>query len=107
MNCDEEKYVEGKHLTASFQLVRKTDFTINFYNEHLKYSKDCKILTDRTNECGYDNYSGFLEHRHDQSILSILAIKYGVNLVEDISQYGDKFRESGFKQLINHNRDKN
>lgn len=107
MGCDEKKYVDGKHLTASFQLVRKTDFTINFYNDHLKFAKDHRILTDSPNECGLDNYSGFLDHRHDQSILSILAIKYGVNLMEDISQYGNDFREKGLKQLINHNRNKN
>jgi hypothetical protein len=107
MGCDEKEYVEGNHLTASFQLVRKTDFTLNFYNEHLKYSTDYRISTDRPNECGYENYEGFIDHRHDQSILSLLAIKYKVNLMEDISQYGNNYRESQFKQLIDHNRNKN
>jgi hypothetical protein len=107
MDCDKKEYVEGNHLTASFQLVRKTDFTLNFYNEHLKYSKDYRISTDVPNECGHENYEGFIEHRHDQSILSLLAIKYKVSLMEDISQFGNNFRETQFNQLIDHNRDKN
>jgi hypothetical protein len=51
-----------------------------------------------------DNYDGFIEHRHDQSILSNLQKKHGVTLVEDISQYGDITREEGYKRLVNHHR---
>lgn len=107
MGCDENKYTQGNHLTASFQLVRKTDFTLNFYSEHLNFSKDYRISTDSPNECGLNNHNGFIAHRHDQSILSLLSIKYGVTLLEDISQYGNNNREKKYKQLINHNRNQN
>lgn len=106
MNCDEEKYTNGSQLVASFQLVRKTDFTINFYKEHIKYAKDYRIITDVPNECGLENYGSFLDHRHDQSILSLLAIKHNLSIQEDISQYGDIYREEGSIRLINHHRNK-
>lgn len=107
MECDSEKYTEMNQLTATFQLCRKTDFTIEFYKEHIKFAEDPRILTDFPNQCGLKNYDGFLDHRHDQSILSILQKKYEVKIIEDISQYGNNVRESGFKQLINHHRNKN
>jgi hypothetical protein len=107
MNCDTKEFIDANHLTASFNLVRKTDFSIKFYREFLNFSKDYRILTDSPNECGFNNYDGFRDHRHDQSILSLLAIKYKISLVEDISQFGNTVREKGYKQLINHHRNKN
>jgi hypothetical protein len=106
MNSDYEKYLEMSQLTASFQLCRKTDFSINFYKEHIRFAEDFRILTDSPNQCGLSDYDDFISHRHDQSILSVLQKKYNVTLIEDISQYGNEVREKGYKQLINHHRDK-
>jgi hypothetical protein len=104
MDCDTKKYTDATQLTATFQLCRKTKFTIDFYNEHLKYSQDPRILTDMKNVCGKENYDVFVAHRHDQSILTNLKEKYDVTIVEDISQWGDNVREPGYKTLINHHR---
>ena len=104
MDCDTPEYTDTLQLTATFQLCRKTDFTLDFYREHVQLAEDVRILTDDANTCGKDNYEGFIEHRHDQSILSNLQKKYGVTLVEDISQYGDITREEGYKRLVNHHR---
>jgi hypothetical protein len=104
MDCDNEKFFNSLQLTATFQLMKKTEFVIDFYRSHLNYAKDYRILTDSPNECGLDNYEGFIDHRHDQSILTNLQIKHGVTLFEDISQYGNKIREIKYGQLINHHR---
>lgn len=107
MDCDYKNYVNATQLTATFQLCRKTDFSIEFYKELIKFSEDPRIITDLPNTCGKQNYEGFIEHRHDQSILTNLQIKYNIKLVEDISQFGNQKREENFKQLIYHHRDKN
>lgn len=106
MDCDTPDYTDMIQLTATFQLCRKTDFTLDFYREHLSYAQDYRIITDDENTCGKENYEGFIEHRHDQSILSNLQKKHNVTMVEDISQYGNQARKKGFKQLINHHRSK-
>ena len=106
MDCDTPEYTDMLQLTATFQLCRKTDFTLDFYREHVSHAQDYRIITDDENTCGKENYEGFIEHRHDQSILSNLQKKHNVTMVEDISQYGYKVREKGFKQLINHHRSK-
>ena len=40
--------------------------------------RDARILCDGPNVCGLPNLDGFRDHRHDQSILTILAIKHGI-----------------------------
>ena len=49
-------------------------------NEWLYYACDPRCITDEPNTCGKDNYEGFIDHRHDQSIYSLLAKKYGLPL---------------------------
>jgi len=115
MDCDDPKSASGCQLTASFQLVRRTEFTLHFYSEMLKFSQDSRILTDAPNTCGLPNYPDFKDHRHDQSILSLLRDKYSVNYADGRStskyqcpsQWGDICREydpPGFKTLIQHHR---
>ena len=46
------------------------------------------IITDEPNEYGKDNYESFCENRHDQSVLSVLAKKYGIIAYRDPSNWG-------------------
>jgi hypothetical protein len=84
MNCDEEKYINQYQCWAGFFILRKTEETITIMSEWLKYAQDYRIITDAENVCGKDNYEGFVENRHDQSILSILMKKYEVKVIEEI-----------------------
>ena len=84
MNCDSEKYWYGKQVNASYQIYRKSDLTTAFINDFFNYSCNEKIITDSPNITG-DNFENFSDHRHDQSILSLLAIKYDICLYPDPS----------------------
>jgi hypothetical protein len=84
MDCDEKKYINQCQCWAGFFILRKTEETINIMSEWLKYAQDYRIITDADNVCGMDNYEGFVENRHDQSILSILMKKYDVKIIEEI-----------------------
>ncbi len=50
-----------------------------------------RILTDIPNVCGFDNLPGFRDHRHDQSVLSLLASSRGIIPHRDPSQFGDPY----------------
>ncbi len=91
MGMNTEKYIEGEQLTASHVLYRKTDFTLSFFSEWLKHMTDARISTDMPNTCGLENDEGFLDHRYDQSVLSLLSIHHDVTLIKDLSQWGDSF----------------
>lgn len=86
MNCRGEKYTDGKQVDAAFQVYKKTEKTVKFVNEYLEFCQDENILTDAPNITG-QNFESFIDHRHDQSVLSLLAIKYGVNLESCPSQW--------------------
>lgn len=106
MGCDQEKYHNSLQLTATFQLVQKSNFSLAFYEEYVKFCEDERILTDMPNECGLPNFDDFIDHRHDQSVLTNLQIKHDITYYQDPSQWGDfhGVREKGFHQLIHHHR---
>lgn len=77
MNCDEEKYHNALQIEAGTLAFKKTKFVEDFLNEWLFYCKNKNILTDIPNIHG-ENLEGFMYHRHDQSIISNLIIKYNM-----------------------------
>lgn len=74
MKCDEEKYWQGHQVWAGSVIVRKSGQAI--IEEWLAYCSDRRIVDDGPNECGLPNLQGFNSNRCDQSVLSILAVKY-------------------------------
>jgi hypothetical protein len=105
MGCDSPEYIYGKHLNASYQIYQKNNFSLEFVNEYLNFCKNEYILTDTPNTHGH-NYLGYYDHRHDQSVLSLLSIKYKINPLVDPSEWGNKCGCRGFDQIFLHHRKK-
>ena len=107
-NCDEEKYWNTNMVNGALSLWKKTDENIEFLNEWLNYLRDPRIITDSENICGKPNFLEFRGHRHDQSVLSLLAKKYEFEVYRDPTQYGneelDQFENSPYGQLFHHHR---
>lgn len=78
MNIDNEEYANAKLKTASCIIITKKENTLNFINEWLQYAQNPNIITDLPNSQGKDNYPNYIDHRHDQSIFSLLCKKYNV-----------------------------
>lgn len=76
MNVDEEKIRNKPQRMASTFLCKKTPLTISFLEEWLVYASDPRIITDMPNTQGLSNYPEFVDHRHDQSIMTFLTYKY-------------------------------
>jgi hypothetical protein len=105
IGLDSEPYLSQSQLLASYIIMRKNKFVVDFMNEWLKFSEDYRIITDSTNECGLPNYEEFVDHRHDQSILSLLGRKYNINNIPDISQFG--IGRMVTNQILDHHRSRN
>jgi len=58
--------------------LRKTEFSTNFINEWLQLCCVYEDITDARSNIA--NSSEFREHRHDQSLLSVLVYKYSIGL---------------------------
>lgn len=90
MGMDEEKYTGGHQYCATVLAFRRCDESIKFLNEWITYLSDPQMITDSPSVNA--NYPEFQEHRHDQSVFSLLCKKYGI----EPSGYGDKMRHRCF-----------
>jgi hypothetical protein len=77
MDCDEPKYWEADQIQASYVALQINPHTRSLVKQWVEASRDRRIITDDVNVCGLDDRPGFIEHRHDQSILTNLILKYG------------------------------
>jgi len=111
IGADNDKVSESHQRAGTYSIWKKTDFSCEFVDEFLKYSCDKRVITDIDNELGFQNYLGFVDHRHDQSVLSILSKKYNIESYRDPSQYGncviEKYRNSNYPQILNLTRQRN
>ena len=78
MGCDKEKYWNHPQIGATWSIWQKNDLSMEIISEYMEYSQDSRVITDSLNQSGGENNTGFIDHRHDQSILTNLAIKYGL-----------------------------
>lgn len=87
MECNAKEYSETNQIMASYILIQKTPFSVDFFNKYLKYGCNDINITDK-----YDNKiiqdENFIDHRHDQSVFSLLYKKYCLKPFKDPSQFG-------------------
>lgn len=93
LNADEPEYTDTMQRLATYIVLRKDAESIAFVNEWHDACKDYRIITDSRNKMGKKNYPEFIDHRHDQSILSITAKKHGIKEYRDPSQWGNNISE--------------
>lgn len=90
LDADSERYWNTQSLVASYQLFRAGPQSRAFANEVLAACLDARILTDQANVMGLPNFPSFIDHRHDQSVLTILVEKRGIVRYADPSQFGGR-----------------
>lgn len=88
MDCDSEEYRDTPQRCATYLLLKKSEKSVKFIEEWLTLAQDRRIITDEENVMGKPNYEGFVEHRHDQTILSLLSKKWGIGAYRDPGKFG-------------------
>lgn len=88
LGADSAEYWELNQLWAGFQLYRAGSEARSFLRALAEAMSDEAALTDAPNRFGLPNLPDFQDHRHDQSILTILAHKHRAAVYPDPSQYG-------------------
>jgi hypothetical protein len=72
-----QEIIQTNQYAAAAMFVRKDDQNINFIKRWIEvFSEDFTNIDDTPSS--YPNFAGFIDHRHDQSILSIMAKLRGV-----------------------------
>lgn len=105
MDCDSEKYHYGPQVDAAYQVYQKTPETMKFVSEYLKYCTDPRIVTDEPSVLGTD-FPQKIDNRHDQSVVSLMSIKYGVKTYPEPSEAGDGLRppNNPYQRIFLHHR---
>lgn len=77
-------------VNAGIQAYRKTSETAAFVDEYLRWCKQREVVDETGMERELEAKPGFQQHRHDQSVLSVLSAAEGtpVDVLRDPSQYG-------------------
>lgn len=77
MNMDRPEVLVHPLIQATWSFWTPTPAAFAFLEEWLYYCKNPRCLTDIPNLASIQNYQGFVDHRHDQSVLTLLALKRG------------------------------
>lgn len=93
MDLLDSKYTDTPQRMASFLGVRRTQFSHFFFKEYLNLSTNYSLISDEPNSDGWVE-PGFNEHRHDQSIFSLLTKKHEIKMLPDPTQWGLHHQES-------------
>lgn len=83
LNADQR---ESNQLCASFLALKKTKHSSKIIEDWLLQCQDYKLLSGK-----FSNAESLklIEHRYDQSILSMIIKKRGIKMYKDPSQYGN------------------
>lgn len=74
MGCDEPKYWLAPQVQVNVMVFQKTALSVAFVDEWVKHASDWDTMIGNV----LPNHEGYQEHRHEQSICSLLAVKYGI-----------------------------
>jgi len=100
----DDKFRYDLQILGSFVCILKSDFAMSFVKRWLDFAMNANAVNDDPNICLKPNYPEFVEHRHDQSILSLLGRQHGIETIPDISQWGNGEDRRGIGQIIDHTR---
>lgn len=89
---------------AGFQMYKACDKARHFVLRYLFWCCDYDLISDEKSV--HPNYPGFVKHRHDQSIFSVLSKRYGMRSYREPTQWSANYIKEGetYGVLINHTR---
>lgn len=87
LGCDGVEYRDTWQVLATCFMVRKTSETVDFFSEYLRLAGLPGVLEDPGSH--EEQLDGFVAHRHDQSLFSLLCKKHGLKAWRDPSEWGD------------------
>jgi hypothetical protein len=97
MNLNNNEFKNSKQLLDGIIIFRKCEKTIQFVKEWYEIGCNYHLIDDSPSILQNDN--SFIEHRHDQSVFSLLAKKYGTEIIED-ETYFNNFNTDGINYPI-------
>jgi len=88
MKADASEFHNAPVLSAGIQAYRNVAESRAFLDELKSLMRDPRLLADPLNSADAAEHPDFIAHRHDQSILTLLAALRGCAVYREPSQYG-------------------
>jgi len=88
LDADDPRHWDVPQLMGGVQLYRAGAAARDFVAQVFDACSDPRVLTDIENVMGRPNLPEFLYHRHDQSVLTILARRNELPVFPDPTQFG-------------------
>lgn len=108
MNADSPEYLNHEQCQASVVICKNTAFARKFVKEWMLWAQFPNIIDDSSSIL--PEYPNMQEHRHDQSILTNLAIKYKIKLhwwpVQYMVRHKNKYNDN-YPVMFQHHRKRN
>lgn len=104
LEADEPRFADTRQRLSGFFLLRRSPLALAVVDEWLAAAQDLRAITDDASVLGLPDHPGFTEHRHDQSLLSLITKKHGIPAARDPSEYGnrlaDGYPECDYPQVV-------
>jgi hypothetical protein len=84
MECDNNRYWSAHQIWSVLFGFSRNVVSKEILKEYLKYCTMPQTVTEEPNVYGQPNLEGYREHRWEQSVLSILIEKYGVETIPEL-----------------------
>ncbi len=97
LGCDLKSHHNNILTSGGILILKKNNFTLKFINEWLKYSQVLNLIDDSDSRIKHEHNIDFKEHRHDQSILSVLASKYELEIFRSPFQTANNWKLHNFR----------
>ena len=78
MSMDSPQVYSSSPIQASFSIWINTPNSRNIINEWMALSADRQMISDDPSKLGFPELPDFYEHRHDQSLLSLVCLKRSI-----------------------------
>jgi len=90
LSADSPEFWQARQLSASFLVCRndRSGRARRFIRDWLEACSVVDALDDSSGRCGKPEFPDFVAHRHDQSILTIVAQKSGIRAVQSPAARG-------------------
>lgn len=89
LNADQEDIIYSNQRMSTCFVVRKSKEGKELIERYKKVAiEHPELFTDQENVMGKENYSGFIQNRHNQSVLSVLTKKMKIDAYRDPTEYG-------------------
>ena len=89
---NKNNFKDNDQIQATYIFIKKCNHSVDFIDKWLEYCTNKNLLTDIDNK-HMNNFEDFIDHRHDQAILSLMVYNENIMYIPQIDQYS---KEHGY-----------